>query len=264
MFFTSHKLYLQILFSQPPSLFTCTSFSQCLPRMSHLLISSTPAVQATITCSLHLCGACQPSTTCKCQRSSVAHYSKLMSALLYRTFYPVISCRLPSDVRPLFSISESRQDDLYWSFFFYPKFLPKWDLGFMLFTRVFGGCGFGGWWVAWEGYALYTSALLTCHLPSLSFSYRPTLPIWYIAQELEFDSTEDCVAFLTELGVVLDPASQVMDCKLSVSKLSWSCYRYVAVYITLDVALSYLYESALPLPCILTCRYNYYHTSRST
>lgn len=53
----------------------------------------------------------------------------------------------------------------------------------------------------------------------LTFSYRPTLPVWYIAQELEFDATDDCVAFLTDLGVVLDPAYQSMDCKLSVSKL---------------------------------------------
>ena len=49
--------------------------------------------------------------------------------------------------------------------------------------------------------------------------YRPTLPVWFVTQELEFDSTEDCVAFLTGLEVVLDPAYQVVDCKQTVPKL---------------------------------------------
>lgn len=50
--------------------------------------------------------------------------------------------------------------------------------------------------------------------------YRPTLPVWFVAQELEFDSTEDCIAFLVGLDVVLDPSQQLIDCKLTVPKLS--------------------------------------------
>ena len=50
--------------------------------------------------------------------------------------------------------------------------------------------------------------------------YRPSLPVWFVAQELEFDSTEDCVAFLVGLDVVLDPSQQLIDCKLTVPKLS--------------------------------------------
>lgn len=51
--------------------------------------------------------------------------------------------------------------------------------------------------------------------------YRPSmLPVWFIAQELEFDSTEDCVAFMTGLDVVFDTSKQRMDCKLTAPKLS--------------------------------------------
>ena len=50
--------------------------------------------------------------------------------------------------------------------------------------------------------------------------YRPSLPVWFVAQELEFDSTKDCVAFLSGLDVVLDPSQQLIDCKLTVPKLS--------------------------------------------
>ena len=70
-------------------------------------------------------------------------------------------------------------------------------------------------------YLMHTVCLALYYCtPSLPLRYRPSLPVWFITQELEFNTTDDCVAFLTGVGVVLDPAHQVMDCKLTVPKLS--------------------------------------------
>ena len=89
----------------------------------------------------------------------------------------------------------------------------QWDLCIIVQAVLF--CSSGG--------VLFNAHCMSCLVllyPSLPLRYRPSLPVWFITQELEFNTTDDCVAFLTGVGVVLDPAHQVMDCKLTVPKLS--------------------------------------------
>lgn len=59
---------------------------------------------------------------------------------------------------------------------------------------------------------LPSSSLLFC-------SYRPTLKVSYMAQELGFEDEEDCVAFLDEMKVTFSANGSEVDCKLTHSML---------------------------------------------
>jgi len=57
-----------------------------------------------------------------------------------------------------------------------------------------------------------TNKVLFC-----STSYRPTVPLDFVSQQLAFACREDCVEFLTETKITLTSDGEKIDCKASQS-----------------------------------------------
>ena len=45
------------------------------------------------------------------------------------------------------------------------------------------------------------------------------MKVEYVSQELGFTSLEDCLAFLSSVGAVLDSTGTLLDCKLTTGKI---------------------------------------------
>ena len=51
-------------------------------------------------------------------------------------------------------------------------------------------------------------------------SYRPSLPVAFIAKELGYNDEADCLAWLVEKNITLLPDKTKVDCKTSTSAIS--------------------------------------------
>lgn len=56
--------------------------------------------------------------------------------------------------------------------------------------------------------------------PAHTYSYRPSVTVSMVTEELAFESEEECVDFLSSSGAELDAGQRTLDCKASSGRIA--------------------------------------------